>query len=212
MMQCSRILQGKTKGANLSKEYRPMSDVYFATLPPGDILPELQRKVDDYGDYVLRTGKLTVWRTNWEMYNRSEMKIGVRFGGDRGQYKLIESNIYRSILTGLVSVICNQRPSFQPQAINDDHRSMSQDLIFDSVSNYYLKVKKLEDMYKLGTIVGLNTGEGWLYMKWDANVGEITDVVTDPATGKQNPIKEGDVRFFVLGPQDVIRDYTKMDM
>ena len=53
-------------------------------------------------------------------------------------------------LPGLVSVICNQRPAFQPEAINDDHRSMSQDLIFDAVSNYYLKVKKLEDVYKQG--------------------------------------------------------------
>ena len=193
------------------KYYTNAQDTYFASLPPVDILPELQRKIDDYGDYCLRTGKLTVWRTNWEMYNRSEMKIGVRFGGDRGQYKLIESNIYRSILTGLVSVICNQRPSFQPEAVNDDHRSMSQDIIFDSVSNYYLKVKKLEDMYKQGTIVGLNTGEGWLYMHWDANVGEIVDVTTD-TQGQQTPVKEGDVKFSVLGPQDIIRDYTRMDM
>lgn len=192
--------------------YKAGPDQNFATLPIEDLLQECMRRVDDYGDYCLRTGKLTVWRTNWEMYNRSEMKIGVRFGGDRGQYKLIESNIYRSILTGLVSVICNQRPAFQPEAINDDHRSMSQDLIFDSVSNYYLKVKKLEDVYKQATIFGLNTGEGWLYEHWDANVGEIVDVTTDPQTGKQTPVKEGDVKFRVLGPQDVCRDYTKMDM
>ena len=194
------------------KSYTPSAETYFATLPIEELLPECDRRVQDYGDYCLRTGKLTVWRTNWEMYNRSEMKIGVRFGGDRGQYKLIESNIYRSILTGLVSVICNQRPTFQPEAVNDDHRSMSQDIIFDSVCDYYLKVKKMEDLFKQGTIVGLNTGEGWLYQKWDANVGEITDVVSDPATGKPTPIKEGDIRQSILGPQDVIRDYTRMDM
>lgn len=194
------------------KSYKDNIDQNFLTLPIEELLPEAMRRVDDYGDYCLRTGKLTVWRTNWEMYNRSEMKIGVRFGGDRGQYKLIESNIYRSILTGLVSVICNQRPSFQPEAVNDDHRSMSQDIVFDSVANYYLKVKKLEDVYKQGTIVGLNTGEGWLYMHWDANIGEIVEVVNDPVTGKPNPVKEGDVKFDVLGPQDVIRDYTRMDM
>lgn len=193
------------------KSYSDSPDSYFATLPTEQILSELDRRVNDYSDYILRTGKLTVYRTNWEMYNRSEMKIGVRFGGDRGQYKLIESNIYRSILTGLVSVICNQRPSFQPEAINDDHRSMSQDLIFDSVANYYLKVKKLEDMYKQGTVVALNTGEAWLYEHWDANIGEIVDVTTDP-TGVQTPVKEGDVKFSILGPQDVIRDYTRMDM
>jgi hypothetical protein len=194
-----------------NKQYTSGVNQNFAALPIMELLPEAVRRIDDYGDYCLRTGKLTVWRTNWEMYNRSEMKIGVRFGGDRGQYKLIESNIYRSILTGLVSVICNQRPSFQPEAINDDHKSMGQDLIFDSVANYYLKVKKLEDVYKQGTIVGLNTGEGWLYEHWDANVGDIVDVVTDPS-GQQQPVKEGDVKFDVLGPQDVIRDYTRMNM
>lgn len=194
-----------------SKTYNSSPDSYFAVLPTEELLPELERKTRDYEDYVLRTGWLTRWRTNWEMYMRSEQKIGIRFGGDRGQYKLIESNIYRSIVTGLVSVICNQRPSFQPEAVNNDHRSMSQDIIFDSVSNYYLKVKKMEDLYKQGTILGLVTGEGWLYEHWDANVGEIVDVTTNEK-GEHTPVKEGDVQFNVLGPMDVIRDFTRMDM
>lgn len=196
----------------MDKQYTPQSDDYFAILPTDQLLPELERRVLDYGDYALRTGKLTQWRTNWEMYCRSELKIGVRYGGDRGQYKLIESNIFRSILTGLVSVICSQRPTFQPEAVNDDHRSMSQDIVFDSVSNYYLRVKNLEDRYKEGTIYGLLLGEGWLYQHWDANVGEIVDVVNDPTTGQPQPVKEGDVHFDILGPQDVIRDYTRLDM
>ncbi len=196
-----------------SKTYSSSPDQYFATLPVDQLLPELEKKESDFNDYILRTGKLTQLRTNWEMYNRSELKIGVRFGGDRGQYKLIESNIFRSILTGLVAVICNQRPSFQPEAVNDDHRSMSQDIIFDSVSNYYLKVKKMEDLYKQGTFLGLLQGEGWLFEHWDANIGEIVDVVSDPqAPGKQRPVKEGDVQFDVVGCQDVIRDFTRMDL
>jgi hypothetical protein len=194
-----------------STTFRGMPDSYFATLPIDDLLPELERRRTDFEDYALRTGRLTTWRTNWEMWMRSEMKIGIRFGGDRGQYKLIESNIYRSIVTGLVSTIANQRPSFQPEAINDDHRSMSQDMIFDSVSNYYLKVKRMEDAYRMGLTYGLVTGEGWLFEKWNADIGEVVDVVADPQ-GKQVPIKEGDIQWAVLGPMDVIRDYTRMDM
>lgn len=186
-------------------------DMYFAQLPVEELLKECERKVEDYQDYVLRTGKLTIWRSNYEMYQRAELKIGIRFGGDRGQYKLIESNIYRSIVTGLVSVIANQRPSFQPEAINSDYKSLSQDLIFDAVSNYYLKVKRMEDAYKQGLFYGLITGEGWLYEKWNSDIGEITEVTTDPE-GNQTPIKEGDVQFAVLGPMDVIRDYTRMDI
>jgi hypothetical protein len=191
--------------------FRGSPDQYFATLPVEDLLPELSRRTEDYQDYVLRTGKLTTWRTNWEMWMRSEMKIGIRFGGDRGQYKLIESNIYRSIVTGLVSTIANQRPSFQPEAINDDHKSMSQDIVFDSVSNYYLKVKHMEDSYKKGLTYGLVMGEGWLFEKWNADIGDVTDTVQDP-TGKEVPIKEGDAQFTVLAPMDVIRDYTRMDV
>ena len=197
-------------GSMNSKTFGGEPDQYFATLPVDELLAECDRRKCDYEDYVLRTGKLTVWRTNWEMWMRSEMKIGIRFGGDRGQYKLIESNIYRSIVTGLVSTIANQRPSFQPEAINDDHKSMSQDIIFDSVSNYYLKVKHMEDAYKMGLTYGLVTGEGWMFEKWNADIGEIVDVTTDP-NGKQVPVKEGDAQFAVLGPMDVIRDYTRMD-
>lgn len=192
------------------KQYTPMTDSYFAVLPILELLPELERRVLDYGDYILRTGKLTQWRTAWESYNASELKIGLRYGGDRGQYKLIESNIFRSILTGLVSVICNQRPTFQPEAINNDHRSKSQDIVFDSVSNYYLKVKKLEDYYKLGTTYGLLFGETWLYQPWDANLGDVVDVVSGPMG--QQPVKEGDVVFKIIYPMDMIRDYTRLDM
>ena len=191
--------------------FRGSPDQYFATLPIDDLLPECTRRIDDYQDYVLRTGKLTTWRTNWEMWMRSEMKIGIRFGGDRGQYKLIESNIYRSIVTGLVSTIANQRPSFQPEAINDDHRSMAQDLVFDAVSNYYLKAKRMEDGYKTGLLYGLVTGEGWMFQKWNADIGQVVDVVQDPE-GRQVPVKEGDIQWAILGPMDVIRDYTRMDM
>jgi len=197
-------------GSMNSKTFGGEPDQYFATLPVEDLLQECERRVNDYQDYVLRTGKLTVWRTNWEMWMRSELKIGIRFGGDRGQYKLIESNIFRSIVTGLVSTIANQRPSFQPEAINDDHKSLSQDIIFDSVSNYYLKVKRMEDTYKMGLTYGLVCSEGWIFEKWNADIGEIIDTMQDP-TGKEVPVKEGDVQFAVLGPMDVIRDYTRMD-
>jgi hypothetical protein len=198
-------------GSMNSKTFGGEPDQYFATLPVEDLLPECERRVNDYQDYALRTGKLTTWRTNWEMWMRSEMKIGIRFGGDRGQYKLIESNIYRSIVTGLVSTIANQRPSFQPEAINDDHKSMSQDIIFDSVSNYYLKVRHMEDAYKMALTYGLVTGEGWMFEKWNADIGQIVDVMSDPS-GKQVPVKEGDFQYAVLGPMDVIRDYTRMDV
>jgi hypothetical protein len=194
-----------------SRTFGGNQDQYFANLPVEDLLQECERRVEDYQDYVLRTGKLTTWRTNWEMWMRADMKIGIRFGGDRGQYKLIESNIYRSIVTGLVSTIANQRPDFQPEAINDDHKSMSQDIIFDAVCNYYLKARHLEDHYKTGLTYGLITGEGWLFEKWNANVGETVDVTTDEETGKQTPVKEGDAQFAVLGPMDVIRDYTRLD-
>lgn len=186
------------------------NEEYFASLPVEDLLHECERKIDDFQDYALRTGRLTNWRTCWEMWMRAELKLGIRFGGDRGQYKLIESNIFRSIVTGLVSVIANQRPSFQPEAINSDYKSLSQDLVFDAVSNYYLKVKRMEDAYKTGLTYGILMGEGWIYEKWNADIGEVVDVTTDPE-GKQTPVKEGDVQFSVLGPMDVIRDYTRMD-
>lgn len=197
-------------GSMNSKTFGHQDEMYFANLPVEDLLEECDRRTNDYQDYVLRTGKLTTWRTNWEMWMRSDMKIGIRFGGDRGQYKLIESNIYRSIVTGLVSTIANQRPDFQPEAINDDHKSMSQDIVFNAVCNYYLKTKHLEDHYKTGLVYGLVTGEGWIYEKWNADIGEITDVMQDPS-GKEIPVKEGDAQFSVLGPMDVIRDYTRMD-
>ena len=146
------------------------------------------------------------WRMAWEYYMASELRMQVIYGGGRGQYKILQSNIFRSIVTGLISVICNQRPAFEPQVINDDAKSLAQDEIATSVLDYFLKVGRLEDQYKKAVLFGLLMTEGWLYERWDATIGPIVDVLVGNI-----PKHEGDARFKVLPPMDVCRDYTRID-
>src|ERR1700733_13443225 len=151
-------------------------DSYWAQQEIEQLLPILEMKIDDYENYIVKSGRLMRWRMVWETYMKSELRIGVIYGGGRGQYKILSSNIFRSITEGLVSVICNQRPSFEPQVINDDSKSLSQNEVASSVLDYYLKTGKLEDRYRMCTLLGLLFGEGWLYERWDASVGEVVDI------------------------------------
>ena len=181
-------------------------DQYWATLPTDELLGVLVKKQRDYENYLLKSGRLMRWRMCWEYYMQSELRMQVIYGGGRGQYKILQSNIFRSIVTGLISVICNQRPSFEPQVINDDTMSLAQDEIANSVLDYYLKVGRLEDQYRRAVLFGLLMTEGWLYERWDASIGPIVDVLNGNI-----PKHEGDARFKVLAPMDVARDYTRTD-
>lgn len=183
------------------------TDQYWATLPASEILGVLVKKQKDYESYLLKSGRLMRWRLAWEYYMAAELRMQVIYGGGRGQYKIIQSNIFRSIVTGLISVICNQRPSFEPQVINDDSKSLAQDEIANSVLDYYLKVGRLEDQYKRAVLFGLLFTEGVLYERWDATIGPVVDVLNNGTTPKH----EGDARFKVLPPMDVCRDYTRTD-
>ena len=181
-------------------------DQYWATLPINELLGILVKKQKGYENYLLKSGRLMRWRMNWEMYMASELRMQILYGGGRGQFKILQSNIFRSIVTGLISVICNQRPSFEPQVINDDSKSLAQDQVAKSVLDYYLKVGRMEDCYKKATLYGLLLTEGWLYERWDATVGPIVDILPG-----NTPKHEGDARFKVLSPMDVCRDYTRID-
>jgi hypothetical protein len=204
-----RLISFYVKGDKLSDEFGKSvpRDKYWATCDTAELLGILVKKQKDFENFLLKSGRLMRWRMAWETYMASELRMAVIYGGGRGQFKILQSNIFRSIVTGLISVICNQRPSFEPQVINDDSKSLAQDEIAKSILDYYLKVGRLEDCYKKATLYGLLMTEGWLYEYWDATMGPVVDVLPGNV-----PKHEGEAKFKVMPPMDVCRDYTRIDM
>lgn len=194
----------------MSRVFTDRSDQYWATLATDEIVAQLQSKVDDYRMYMLKSNKLAMWKACWTQYYKAESRVGMVTGGDRAQYKILGANHYASLIQGLVSVVCQQNPAFEPISINSDTKSMSQTLIAKSVLDYYMRVGKMPELYKDCVEIGHIFGEAFLYFRWNALRGQVVEVSKDKK-GKDKPIYEGDLDIVKLNPMDVVRDYTRTD-
>lgn len=188
------------------RDARDTSDQYWAALGSDEIVPKLQELVDDYRMYLMKSGKLNVWRACWNQYYKAESRIGMTVGGDRAQYKILGVNHFASLIQGLVSVVCQQNPAFEPVSINSDTKSMSQDLIASSVLDYYMRVAALPDRFKNGVEIGHIFGESHLFLRWNSLKGQVVEIAAD-----NKPVYEGDLEISQFNPMDVVRDYTRTD-
>ena len=186
------------------------SGQYWASLSTEEIIAQLQAKVDDYRQYLLTSNKLALWKACWNQYYKAESRIGLSTGGDRSQYKILGANHYASLIQGLVSVVCQQNPAFEPVSINSDTKSMSQTLVAKSVLDYYMRVCQMPELFKDDTEIGHIFGEAFLYFRWNALLGQVVEVSKDQ-DGNDKPIYEGDIDIVKLNPMDVVRDYTRTD-
>lgn len=183
------------------------NDEYFANLDSSEITSNLTEKVKNYQDYLIKSGKLTLLKNLWATYYRPEYKIGITQAGDRGQYRQIGVNHFKSIIQGLIAVVCQQRPSFKPVAINSDYSTLSQTKVCNSVLEYYMRDKHLEDLFKRAVETGIVQTEAYCTMLWDANKGD--PIAANEETGQI--IHDGDVVYGIYSPVDAIKDITKTD-
>ncbi len=188
------------------------SDQYWATLETDELVTQLASKFDDYRLYLLRSNKLAMWRSCWTQYYKAESRVGMVTGGDRAQYKILGVNHFASLIQGLVSVVCQQNPAYEPISINSDTKSMSQDLIAKSVLDYYMRTAQLPDMFKDCVEIGQIFGESYLYFRWNSLKGQVVEVQEPKVPGEEGkPVYEGDLDIVKLDPMSVARDYTRTD-
>ena len=194
----------------MNRTATPRPDQYWASLSTEEIVAQLQDKVDDYRMYLLKSSKLAMWKACWNQYYKAESRIGMVTGGDRAQYKILGANHFASLIQGLVSVVCQQNPAFEPISINSDTKSMSQTLIAKSVLDYYMRVAKMPELFKDATEIGHIFGEAFLFFRWNALQGKVIEM-TQGADGQPKPVHEGDIEINKFNPMDVVRDYSRTD-
>lgn len=177
-------------------------------LPADKVAPEIMKKVEQYKEYLLESGRLSLWRKSYQAYYRPSTKGGrLNKTGPQSEYTSISVNHYRNLLVHLKTMTMQQRPAFDPKATNTDYKSQAQTILASGLLEYYLKEKKLERNIKTALEHSLVFGEGFVRADWDAQSGEAFGV--NPETGAE--IKQGDLRYSNFMPFQVSRDYTKMD-
>jgi len=129
----------------------------------------------------------------------------ISFQGEQGELVGLPVNHFRNIAKHIINMITSNRPTMEARAVNTDYKSLAQTYLANSILDYYMREKRLEDCITRATEMAVVLGSGFIRLEWNATSGELYDF--DPETGEKN--YEGEIEFSTLSPFDVVFDGTK---
>lgn len=186
---------------------------YFASKNAKDCAASLTSKVESWNNSLISNDFFNKVLTSWNFYHgkfNQDVLSGAHsltFSGEQGELVNYPLNHYRNIARYQLIYTTSSRPSVTTKATNTDYKSLSQAILADSLIEYYMREKRLEEYLKTATEYAIVLGEGYIKVEWDPTRGEEYGV--NEETG--SIIYEGDLRYSVLSPYDVIRDPYKED-
>lgn len=189
-------------------------EVYFAKKPPKECVDVLEHKVEMWESSVLVSGIADkIQRSN--QYYHGSFREGSYGGdehqilatGDQGEMMEISVNHYRNIGSHILNMVTTNRPSMQARAVNTDYKTLSQTILANGLLDYYMREKNLENVLKQATEYGVVLSEGWVRVEWDSTAGQIYGFNDET----QNYIYEGDIKYTVFHPLNVVRDISLTD-
>ena len=137
-------------------------------------LDDLLEKVEDFSQQIELAGYGEKFKKSYSFYYGNGYfsdSAGLRASGDRGEETRINVNTYRNLLRYQLSLITSERPAYDVVPINTDYDSMASAIVGDEVLEYYLRVKKLEDVLKDAVEKAIFTSEGYVALSWDTAAG-----------------------------------------
>lgn len=182
------------------------ANVYWASLPPQELLPHLLHKITDYYDFVLKYRFLDKWKRGYlAYYGMSESGTDtskIHQAGTNGEEYILKVNDFRALLQDLLTMTTSQRTAGQPKATNTDSKSLNQTVLARTVLDYYMTEQGIEEKLKEAAEFALFAAEGFIVLDWNATAGKIYGV--DEHTGA--PIFDGDIEADVYHPLDMVRE------
>jgi len=183
-------------------------DTYFANADIEELPSEIIKRVEDYQQFLVTSGRLRLWQRSYDFYYKTARNGSkLNKSGEQGEYTSINVNHYRNLLLHLKTMTTQQRPAFEPRATNTDYKSQAQTILAAGLLDYYMREQRLERNVKTAVEHGLVFGEGFVRNEWDTSLGELYTI--DPED--DSPIRQGDIRYTNFTPLNVARDYTKQD-
>jgi hypothetical protein len=188
------------------------SDVYFAAdEDPKRVAATCMDKARTFYNDQGTNQYLELLRRQWLAYHNqnSDDFAGeshtIGFTGEEGELVSLNVNHYRNIGQHILQMITATRPTIEARAINTDVKSLIQATLANSIMDYYMREKGLEDCIRRVTEMAIILGAGYIRLEWNATAGELYDF--DPDTQEKN--FEGELEFSTHSPFDVVFDGTK---
>lgn len=177
---------------------------YFAMRQGEDFTKGLMERVNDFYQGLVSSKRLDLYRKLASAKYMGYFRGGALMkSGAQDEFTMIHANHFANILGNMVTMTASSRPSFDPRAVNTDHKSKAQTIVARGVLDYYNREKGMGETSEDCADGGALFGESEAVPEWDAKAGD--DYMADP----NNPgatIKQGDINFRVFGPVDCIRD------
>jgi hypothetical protein len=189
---------------------------YFAAVPIDEIGDRLSGRVSEYYSYLTSSALVDLWRRSFYSYyglvedtalsGFGIFAIGrIRASGSEGEVASIKVNHFRNLMTHLLVLTTQQRPSLKTRAMDSDSESLSQAYLGDGLVDYYMREGSLEKYIRDAVETCLIFGEAYVRIDWDAKAGN--EYAVNQETGQVE--HDGDVFFKTYTPFDVIRDTTE---
>lgn len=179
-----------------------MSNQFWATKLPEEIIEDLMKKVSSYDEHLVNSGILGELRDSYKSFYGDTK---VRDAGTQGELKSIKINHYASLIRNLVSLVTNNKPAWQPIASNTDSASQSSAILAVGLLDFYMKDRRLDRVFRNACMMACFLKESWIATTWDTQRGEVVAVDQE----SQTTVHEGDLKYDLFQLNDVIRDYTK---
>jgi hypothetical protein len=181
----------------------PNAQDYWAAGDTRTCADEVVKRCDDYWEFCMSKGWMTLWRRLYYAYNPNRYSLGQTIQtGESNEYRTIRVNHFRNLLEHIQNLAITDRPAWQPQSVNSDSTSQKQTIIAESILDYYMREKRVERHLRDATRNSLLFGEGFVSTTWEPTIGAA--VSRDMDTGRE--IREGDLRYFSHEPVDIVRD------
>lgn len=183
---------------------------YWATLPANEAVAECENRRKDFYKYVNSKGFIWIWRLVNDFYHSATARSALSHSaGEWNELQDVKMNDFRNLIQHKVGIVVNQRPVWEPMAMNSDPETLSQTTLAKSILSYYTEIKGYDKKMSRAANAAAKFGEGFVVQTWDASDGKLTaKLPSADEEGNQTVtnIYEGDLDCRVFEPVDVIRD------
>lgn len=185
---------------------------YFANREPEAAASVLMQKAEYWSKQLVTTNYIERCKRSWRAFNgayfnKYQDSHQVLFSGEQGELTQLAVNHYRNIGIHLLNMTTANRPSMEAIATNSDSKSLSQAILANGLLDYYMQEKRLEEYLRIAVEYAIVLGEGYIRVEWDETGGQEYGFNEET----QTIIHEGDLKFTIHSPFDVVRDSSRED-
>ncbi len=193
------------------RKHRALSiDEYFARLPSREAVEVCQDLIQGYYTEATRSGRTALYRTSFYDYYEGFLVKGQLYRkGAQGEQTGITVNNYHNFIKHRVTMTCEQKLAYDPQAVDGSHQALDQVRLAKGLLNLYTERPDvdLDGVFRQATQWCQMFMESYVACLWDETLGK--PVALDTATSTVVP--EGDVKIKVYDPLSVVRDVYRSD-